>query len=60
MITATPQLRIQSEKALVVYLEENLRFDISALENMNKSIVKECINTGKKKGILELLLKLLQ
>lgn len=49
MITATPQLRIQSEKALVVYLEENLRFDISALENMNKSIVKECINTGKKK-----------
>lgn len=60
MISATPLLRIQSEKALAAYLEEDLRFDMSALENMGTSIVKECINTGKKKGVLKLLLKLLQ
>ncbi|GAB6118888.1 type IV toxin-antitoxin system AbiEi family antitoxin domain-containing protein [Dysgonomonas termitidis] len=60
MISVTPRLRIQSEKAFVAYLEEDLRLEMSALENMNMRIVKECINTGKKKGVLELLLKLLQ
>jgi predicted transcriptional regulator of viral defense system len=60
MISATPLLRIQSEKALVAYLVEDLRFDMSALENMDANIIKECINTGKKKGVLKLLLNLLQ
>ncbi len=59
MISATPRLRIQSEKALVAYLEGDLRFDMSVLENMDTNIVKECINTGKKQGVLKLLLKLL-
>lgn len=60
MITVTPQLRIQSKKALVAYLEEDLRFDMSALENMDINIIKECINTGKKKEALKVLLKLLE
>lgn len=59
MITATPQLRIQSKKALVTYLEEDLRFDMSSLVNMDKNIVKECINTGKKKQTLKILLRIL-
>lgn len=59
-ITTTPQLRIQSEKALKAYLEEDLRFEMSGLDNMNANIIRECIKTGKKKGILKLLLKLLQ
>lgn len=59
MITATPQLRIQSEKALITYLEEDLRFEMSGLDHMNIAIIRKCINTGKKKEVLKLLLKLL-
>jgi predicted transcriptional regulator of viral defense system len=60
MITATPLLRIQSVKALKEYLEDDLRFDISGLENMDLKIIQDCIETGKKKEMLRLLLKLLQ
>lgn len=60
MITSTPQVRIQSVKALRTYLEDDLRFEITALENMNTDIIRECIKIGKKKDILKLFLKLLQ
>lgn len=60
MITATPQLRIQSEKALVTYLKEDLRFDMSALENMDSNIVKECLEVGKKKEALRTLFNYLK
>lgn len=60
MITTTPQLRIQSVKALKIYLEDDLRFDISALKNMSPNIIKDCIEVGKKKEILKLLLQLLK
>ncbi len=60
MITATPQLRIQSEKALVTYLKEDLRFDISAIENMDSNIVKECMEVGKKKEALRILFNYLR
>lgn len=59
MITATPHLRIQSEKALVAYLKEDLRFDMSGLDNMDPNIVKACIENGKKKKILRIILNLL-
>lgn len=59
MITATPHLRIQSEKALVAYLKEDLRFDMSGLDNMDPNIVKACIENGKKKEILRIILNLL-
>ena len=59
MIIATPRLNIQSEKALRAYLEDDLRFDMYALDSMNGDIIGECIETGKKKSILELLLKIL-
>lgn len=59
MITATPHLRIQSEKALVAYLKEDLRFDMSGLDNMDTNIVKACIENGKKKEILRIILNLL-
>ena len=60
MISATPHLRIQSEKALKIYLEDDLRFEMSVLENMDSEIVGHCLETGKKKKILRLLLKLLR
>lgn len=60
MIIMTPKLRIQSKKALIAYLKEDLRFDMSYIINMDTNIIKSCIEAGKKKGVLELLLKLLQ
>ena len=59
MITTTRRLRIQSEKALKIYLEDDLRFEMSALENMDSAIIRECSETGKKKEMLKLLLNLL-
>lgn len=57
MIVATPGLRLQSEKALMTYLEKDLRFDMSALETMDPLIIEKCAETGRKKPILRLLLK---
>jgi predicted transcriptional regulator of viral defense system len=59
-IITTQNLRIQSAKAMHVYLEENLRFEMSALSSFNSEIVEECIAFGKKKTELIQLLKLLQ
>lgn len=60
LITTTPKLRIQSVKALITYLEEDIRFDMSALEDMNTNIIKECIKFGKKKEVFKILLKVLE
>ena len=60
MLTTTPLLKLQSVAALNTYLEEDIRFDMDSLENMDESIVRQCIETGKKKANLELLLKRIQ
>ena len=60
MLSVTPRFRIQSEKVLRIYLEDDLRFEMSALKNMDSDIVRHCLETGKKKKILKLLLNLLR
>lgn len=60
MITATPGLRIQSAKALRVYLEDDIRFDMSALRTMNPELITSCIETGKKKNALEWLFNIIR
>ena len=59
MIVATPNLRLQSVKAMQNYLIEDLRIDFDVLKTFDKDIVRQCIEVGKKKAELELLLKLL-
>jgi len=59
MIVATPNLRLQSVKAMQSYLEEDLRVDFDAVKELDKNIVSQCVETGKKKTELEWLLKLL-
>lgn len=59
LIIVTPRLLIQSERAMRTYLEDDLRFDMSALGTMNADIISECIEKGKKKSILKILLKML-
>ncbi len=60
LIITTPRLRIQSVGAMETYLEEDLRLNMPALDNMNGDIIRECIEVGKKKPILKLLLKLIK
>ncbi|MDR2840362.1 MAG: hypothetical protein LBV75_03715 [Paludibacter sp.] len=58
LILATPNLRIQSVKAMQAYLEDDLRIDFSAVEKFNLDIIRQCIEVGKKKGELSNLLKI--
>ena len=60
MIWLTSGLRLQSVKAVKSYLEENLRIDLSENSVWNTEIIRECIETGKKKTELTQLLKLLE
>jgi predicted transcriptional regulator of viral defense system len=60
LIIATPNVRIQSVKAMQVYLEEDLRIDFSTVENINLDIIRQCIEVGRKKGELGLLLDFLE
>jgi hypothetical protein len=59
LILATPNLRLQSVKAMNEYLEEDLRFEMSALTSFNVNIIEECIKFSRKKAELTQLLKLL-
>lgn len=60
IIVATSRLRIQSVKAMQVYLEEDMRIDFSVIENFNIEIIRQCIASGKKKTELTQLYKLLK
>ena len=59
MIVTTSNLRLQSAKAMLNYLTENLRIDFGVLKTLDKNIVRLCIEVGRKKGELRLLLKFL-
>ena len=59
-IIASKNLKIQSVKAMHEYLEEDLRFEMSALASFDVDIVKKCFEFGIKKTELNQLLKLLQ
>ncbi|MDR2058479.1 MAG: hypothetical protein LBP83_09430 [Dysgonamonadaceae bacterium] len=59
-ILATPNLRLQSVKAMQVYLEEDLRIDFSGLQRVDCEIIRQCTEAGKKKEELGLLLNFLK
>lgn len=59
MIVSTPNLRLQSVKAMQSYLTEDLRIDFQILETLDKYIVRQCIEVGKKKMELDLLFQIL-
>ena len=60
MIVGTPHLRLQSVRAMYDYLIEDLRIDFDEVMNMDKDIVTQCIEFGKKKIELMQLLKFLK
>jgi predicted transcriptional regulator of viral defense system len=60
MLIKSSRLRIQSPKAMRIYLEEDLRIDFSSVETFNIDIIKQCITVGRKKTELLQLYKLLE
>jgi hypothetical protein len=59
LILNTKNLRLQSVKAMSEYLEEDLRFEMSALDSFNVNIVEECLKYGRKRTELKQLIKFL-
>ena len=59
IIVATPNLRLQSVKAMRIYLEDELRIDFDEAKVLDISIVSQCFEIGKKKTELKCLLKLI-
>ena len=59
MIITSKNLKIQSVKAMRIYLEEDLRFDMSALASFDEDIIRKCIKFGRKKTEITQLIKLL-
>ncbi|NCC99533.1 MAG: hypothetical protein EOL95_07525 [Bacteroidia bacterium] len=60
LIIHTPNLNLRFQKDVLIYLEDNLRFDMDAFYQMDKSIFEQCLKVGKKKATIMNLLKLLQ
>jgi hypothetical protein len=55
MIVVTAGLRIQSAKAMREYIEEDMRIDVSGLEDVDFSVFEEAIGCGIKRRELGLL-----
>ena len=60
LIIHTPNLNLRFQRELRTYLEEDLRFDMNALHQMNPMRVEQCLTVGKKKTMLTNLLKIMQ
>jgi hypothetical protein len=60
LILTTSYLRIQSKKAMLYYLTEDLRMDLSLEPFSNWSIFEHCIETGRKKRELRFLYELIK
>ena len=61
LIVSTKGLKIQSMKAMQIYLEEDLRMDISTIQNFDIEIIRQCNSeSNKKKTELTQLLKVIE
>ena len=60
MIMVEPHIQSQSLSALVAFLEEDMRIDTDELKDMNRDIIRKCMETGNKKQILANLIKLME
>ena len=59
-IVYTPRLQLRSVKALLAYLEEDVRFDMDEFYKMDVSIFEQCLGISKKKDTIDLVIKLLK
>lgn len=60
LILCTSKLRLQSRKAMISYLNEDLRIDFTSTPFHDFGIIERCIEVGKKKRELRLLYEILK
>jgi predicted transcriptional regulator of viral defense system len=60
MIAYTHGLRLQSARAMRTYIDEDMRMDLSEIENCDFEIIRQAIDCGNKKMELKLLMEALQ
>ena len=60
MISSTAGLLLQSVKAMQTYLEDDLKIDFSGIAVLDTEIMRQCIETGKKRTELLQLYKFMQ
>ena len=58
LIQSTSKMRLQSRKAMISYLHEDLRIDFTSNPFRNLEIIERCIEEGRKKRELKLLLEI--
>lgn len=60
LIINTPNLNLRYQKEVSIYLEEDLRFDMEALYQMDLNIFEQCAQNGKKKTAITNIIKLIK
>jgi hypothetical protein len=60
MLMVEHHVPAQSLSALDVFLEEDMRIELDDLKAMDRNIIKQCMERGKKKKVLANLLKLME
>lgn len=60
LIINTPNLNLRYQKEVSIYLEEDLRFDMEALYQMDLNIFEQCVQNGKKKTAITNIIKLIK
>lgn len=57
LIAYTPRLNLRYQSEIYAYLEEDIRFDMDSIRDLNLDIIEACIETSKKKTMLRQLIK---
>ena len=57
LVANTPMLTLRYKRDVVRYLEDDIRFDMDALQNMDLQIFREYISVGKKPQSINTIIK---
>lgn len=60
LIIYTPNLNLRFQKDVLLYLKDDLRFDMEAFYQMDSGIFEQCVLFGRKKAAITNILKILQ
>ncbi len=58
LILMTPNLNLRYRKEIIVWLEDEMRMDMDILSKMNLDILEQCAETGRKKAMLNQIIKI--
>lgn len=60
LMVYTPNLNLRFQTSIRDYLEEDIRFDMDGLSDLNIELLKECAKTARKKTMLNQLIKYIE